>query len=429
MESFVTLLNKRFSENDLIKFGINFIIEEENLYLIYDDQKVPISLSQEDEEFLIADKELKDDESAKYNNYFSSENNKFMEFKLLKLRPAKHRDSPFLTKHKYALTGDGFNIEISKISLKMIISFFNGEEYSSYFENRVMRRIESYIEKVKSYELRKRSISYISPIKFNDLFIHRIDTVKINTEDNWPSLEKQLEVNLRNMEKAFYILENNDEDCFNYYLTSWDFSNPIKSLKDEDIEINFKIPSVNYDETLLKFYKNAIVAKTVNHAFLSFYHVIEFYFLKCTEKNLQQQLKFFIDDPKFNSTQNNLEQLITTIKKYNYENDENKMLLCVLHEYIQAEALLSFVRSLGIKRGEGIDIFGENIEKKGLEENNVIEVVGKTIKAIRNGIVHSSDKYNRAERFIPFSESEEIVKKYLPVVKFIAEKIIATTSN
>ncbi len=179
----------------------------------------------------------------------------------------------------------------------------------------------------------------------------------------------------------------------------------------------------------MRFYKNAIVAETVNHSFLSFYHVIEFYFLKCTEKNLQQQLKFFIDDPKFNSTQNNLEQLITTIKKYNYENDENKMLSCVLHEYIPAEALLSFVHSLGIKRGEGADIFGENIEKKGLEENNVIEVIGKTIKAIRNGIVHSSDKYNRADRFIPFSESEDIVKKYLPIVKFLAEKIIATTSH
>ena len=71
----------------------------------------------------------------------------------------------------------------------------------------------------------------------------------------------------------------------------------------------------------------------------------------------------------------------------------------------------------------------ENIEKKGLEENNVIEVIGKTIKAIRNGIVHSSDKYNRADRFIPFSESEDIVKKYLPIVKFLAEKIIATTSH
>ena len=145
------------------------------------------------------------------------------------------------------------------------------------------------------------------------------------------------------------------------------------------------------------------------------YLFIEFYFLKCTEKNLQQQLKFFIDDPKFNSTQNNLEQLITTIKKYNYENDENKMLSCVLHEYIPAEALLSFVHSLGIKRGEGADIFGENIEKKGLEENNVIEVIGKTIKAIRNGIVHSSDKYNRADRFIPFSESETTVKKSLGI--------------
>lgn len=430
MEKFTNFLNERFGLDDLVDIGIQFSIEDDKIYLNYNDYKVPLSVSEEDEEFLFVDKELKVDGSAEYNNYyFSSEKNKLMEFKILKLKQAQHRESPFITKHKYSLNGDGFKIEISQMSLSMAISLFKSKEYVDFVKNRLIQKVENYIEKLKEYESRGRKVSYISPVKFNDLFIRRTLTAKITSEDKWPSSDKQLEINLKNLEKAFYILENNGEDCLNYYLKAWDFSNPIRLLKDENIEISFKIPSVSYDETLLRFYKNAIVAETVNHSFLSFYHVIEFYFLKCTEKNLQQQLKFFIDDPKFNSTQNNLEQLITTIKKYNYENDENKMLSCVLHEYIPAEALLSFVYSLGIKRGEGADIFGENIEKKGLEENNVIEVIGKTIKAIRNGIVHSSDKYNRADRFIPFSESEDIVKKYLPIVKFLAEKIIATTSH
>lgn len=429
MKDFVEFLNNRFCADDLEKFNINFFIKDDQLHLSYNDHEIPISVSDEDADFLDAEKKLKADKSAKYNNYYySSEENKFMEVKILKLKPAKHRDSPFLTKHEYVLNGDGYKVEISKMSLEMLISFFEGEEYPCYVEHRVIRRIESYIKKMEDYQSLGRKISYISSINFKDLFIGRLHTAKIITDDNWASVEKQLEINLRNLEKAFYILENNEEDCLNYYLKAWDFSNPIRYLRDEDIQINFKIPSVSYDENLLKFYKNAMVAETVNHSFLSFYHVIEYYFLKCAEKNLQQQLKFFIDDPKFNSTQGSLEQLISTIKKYNYENDENKMLLCVLKEYIQPKALLEYVDLQGIKRGEGVDVFGENIEKKGLEENNVIEIIGKTVKAIRNGIVHSSDKYNRAERFIPFSNSEIIVKKYLPIVKFIAEKIIATTS-
>lgn len=429
MDNFLDFLNERFGLADLVEEGIKFESEDGKLYLLYNGQMIPVHLSEEDDVFLTVNNKLKKDKTAIYNGYFSSEKNRLMEFKILKLKSAKHRDSPFITKHKYALNGDGFKIEISKMSVEMVISFFNSQEYVGYVKNRIIQRVERYLERVKDYESRGKKATYITALNFSDLFIKRLPTAKVFTEDKWPNLTKQLEINLRNLEKAFYILENNEEDCFNYYLKSWDFSSPIRFLKDEDIEISFKIPSVSYDEILLKFYKNAMVAETVNHSFLSFYHVLEYYFLKCTEKNLHQQLKFFIDDPKFNSQQNNLEQLISTIKRYNYENDENKMLLCVLREYIQPEALLNYVHSLDIRRGEGVDIFGENIEKKGLDENNVIDIIGRTIKAIRNGIVHSSDKYNRAERFIPFSESETTVKKYLPVVKFIAEKIIATTSH
>ncbi|MDV4263413.1 hypothetical protein ACG9XY_13945 [Acinetobacter seifertii] len=124
MDSFLNFLNDRFGLDDLVDEGIKFCEEEGKLHLVYKDQKVPISFNEEDDEFLTVNKELKNDKTAIYNNYFSSEKNKLMEFKLLKLKSAKHRDSPFVTKHKYALNGDGFKIEISKMSIQMVISFF-----------------------------------------------------------------------------------------------------------------------------------------------------------------------------------------------------------------------------------------------------------------------------------------------------------------
>ena len=76
MEKFTNFLNERFGLDDLVDIGIQFSIEDDKIYLNYNDYKVPLSVSEEDEEFLFVDKELKVDGSAEYNNYyFSSEKN------------------------------------------------------------------------------------------------------------------------------------------------------------------------------------------------------------------------------------------------------------------------------------------------------------------------------------------------------------------
>jgi len=50
------------------------------------------------------------------------------------------------------------------------------------------------------------------------------------------------------------------------------------------------------------------------------------------------------------------------------------------------------------------------------------------IKIIRNALVHSSDRYEGKKSYVPFSESTEIVEKHIPLLKFLAEKVIFATS-
>ncbi|WP_228719104.1 hypothetical protein [Acinetobacter haemolyticus] len=154
MDNFLDFLNERFGLADLVEEGINFESEDGKLYLLYNGQMIPVHLSEEDDVFLTVNNKLKKDKTAIYNGYFSSEKNRLMEFKVLKLKSAKHRDSPFITKHKYALNGDGFKIEISKMSVEMVISFFNSQEYVGYVKNRIIQRVERYLERVKDYESR-----------------------------------------------------------------------------------------------------------------------------------------------------------------------------------------------------------------------------------------------------------------------------------
>ena len=51
------------------------------------------------------------------------------------------------------------------------------------------------------------------------------------------------------------------------------------------------------------------------------------------------------------------------------------------------------------------------------------------IKHIRNALVHSSDKYAREDCFIPLSEAEDHIVKYIPIVQFMAERVIFATAK
>ena len=75
-----------------------------------------------------------------------------------------------------------------------------------------------------------------------------------------------------------------------------------------------------------------------------------------------------------------------------------------------------------------INLFGEAVHIQ-LKRGHVWGEIAKRIYAIRNAIVHSSEKYSRDERFIPFSEYREIVQRELPLIRFLAEQIILATSK
>jgi len=58
-----------------------------------------------------------------------------------------------------------------------------------------------------------------------------------------------------------------------------------------------------------------------------------------------------------------------------------------------------------------------------------ISNVAKLLKHVRNALVHSSDKYNRDECHIPLTESENILEDYIPLVRFLAKKVIYAKSS
>ena len=48
----------------------------------------------------------------------------------------------------------------------------------------------------------------------------------------------------------------------------------------------------------------------------------------------------------------------------------------------------------------------------------------KRVKIIRNALVHSSDRYERKERYIPTASAESEIRKEIPLMKYLAERVI-----
>lgn len=198
---------------------------------------------------------------------------------------------------------------------------------------------------------------------------------------------------------------------------------------------NFNFPRVKINPHLLKFYQLASSTEFESHKFLSYYHVLEYFFLSVSDQNLYEKLSRRINDPKFRTTSQGLDKLIQDINSHKSENDETEMLKNVLIKYVNEDELIEFIKEYEALINDNIYtkkriVFGNEINGTNLQSGHVFGPVSKHIKAIRNALVHSSDRHERNDRFIPYSKSSmETVKIQIPVLKFLAEKIIISTAE
>jgi hypothetical protein len=64
-----------------------------------------------------------------------------------------------------------------------------------------------------------------------------------------------------------------------------------------------------------------------------------------------------------------------------------------------------------------------------LQIGQTISNLSKEIKEIRNALVHSTDRYERNARHVPFTKSTELIEERLPLMKFLAEKVIVNSGT
>lgn len=198
--------------------------------------------------------------------------------------------------------------------------------------------------------------------------------------------------------------------------------------------VDESIPRASYNDILVRYYKVARSSGFANQEFLSHYHILEYHFLRVSDEIVHSSVKTLINSPSFNSSYENINKLLGILKKVDNSSDEDEMLKAVLKKYIPEDDLISYISSIEKVAGKNIysdskkEVFGERASIR-LEKGHALNNTAAVVKKIRNALVHSSDRYGRENCFLPFSESESVVIQYVPIVKYLAEKIIFTTAE
>jgi hypothetical protein len=302
-------------------------------------------------------------------------------------------------------------VKISPASKKWALSFLHSDEYVEFFEAVIVRRFGRYtkftFDKLMWFPL---TIEFSVPRK--------IDRQKLIEEGETA------------LEGCLFKLAVERNEC-------WDFSKKRKkrsiSFYEEQEGEELKIPTAAYDSNMLKYFKVAVSSQFPSQSFLSFYHVLEYNFLSVSDEALHGKLKAHVNSTSFKGDEDNLEKVITIVKKHSDNSDETELLMRVLRKFVDEEELIDFIGEIEGVADEKLysknhEIFGEKFQVQ-LKRDHVISNVSKLLKHVRNALVHSSDRYNREDCHIPLTDSENIVENYIPLLRFLAEKVIYAKSS
>lgn len=199
-------------------------------------------------------------------------------------------------------------------------------------------------------------------------------------------------------------------------------------------------PKRTYINDLVLHYQKAISSDSIDHQFLSYYHVIEYFFEKIYNDDVINTIRQELTKPNFSyKRQRDVKGLVSMIqKKLKYRNDEfsiNELeaLELTLKKYVNdidvfkeslneiSETLVDYYTDNEVPFCQGLKVNFENTNKEEIYKN-----LAKRIYRTRNAIVHS--KENEKSKYVPFKNDRDLINE-LYLMRLIAETLILGTSK
>lgn len=332
--------------------------------------------------------------------------NASVEFMLIRLAPGLA-----LFDHQELKDASGNVVTLGPASMIFALAFFDSVEYEKYFRSRLEKRLTS---------ISNRRASFLMWQPPTATYTARGRKIPANLE----------EIGLSTIKNCLLKIAVESHECFAVWTAK---GRPMKTVFLDEKSVDDAIPRSNYNEDVVSYYKVAKASPFPSQSFLSYYHVLEYQFLRVAEDLLHHRLSAMLNDPRFKTNRNGLDKVISTVRGQDARSDETEMLRNVLHRYVSETDFIAFLNKIEEAVGDKIytkkrKIFGEHWEINP-REGHAISNAANVLKHIRNALVHSSDRYNRDDCHIPLSNSEVIVQEFIPLVRYFAEQVIYGTAS
>lgn len=199
-------------------------------------------------------------------------------------------------------------------------------------------------------------------------------------------------------------------------------------------------PKRVYLNELILHYQKGISSESIDHQFLSFYHVLEHFFEKIYNDDILNSVKSELTKPSFsykrNKDLNSLIGLIQTRLKYRNEEfqiNEPEALELTLKKFVKdlpylaselktiSTTLIDYFKSTEVPFSKG--------NKVNFDSNNSVEIyfnLAKRIYLTRNSIVHS--KETEKSKYTPFRDDKDLLTE-IYLLRLIAEIVIIENSK
>jgi hypothetical protein len=193
-----------------------------------------------------------------------------------------------------------------------------------------------------------------------------------------------------------------------------------------------------YNEDLVQHYLLAVSTENPVIEYLSYYHVLEYFFESVFNDDLVNTVRDSITDPGFSyKRKKDINLLINSIKKSLQIRSETitfseaeALRLCIerfvsmpdLIDKLNAYdgALLDFYKSSKVEFSSGVEV-----DLRSLDSAAVAKALAKRIYSTRNSLVHS--KEGERSKYTPFKDDRALVKE-VPLLRFISEMVIVNES-
>ena len=197
-------------------------------------------------------------------------------------------------------------------------------------------------------------------------------------------------------------------------------------------------PAREYTADVVDYYKLALSSRDPYIKYLSFYHIIEYFFDEVFKKKMIADLKDKITHPDFSyKSDEKIYEVARFVKnrwKMNDESgqgDELESLKFVLNEYITVNDLkfrIDAIDSNAVNYYQSNKVSFCDAPNIGWNDTQgAITQIAKRVYYTRNALVHSKSGKNK-ERYRPYKDEKQLQKE-IPLLKAIAEAIIINSSK